>query len=238
MIAAIDSGNSSIKLGIFDQGSLIKSFNSDNLDEINRTVLSFPVKRIVISDVGGRFNNSDSLFPENINILKIGSTLKFPFTIRYRTPGSLGPDRIAAVAGAWSQFGPANILIIDSGTCLTYDFIDHQGNYLGGGISPGISMRFRALHEHTIGLPEIKPAENFNLIGSDTTSSILNGTLGGVAAEIRDLIGNFRGLYDPLKVVFCGGNAGFFETIIKDSIFVVPQLVLWGLAVISGYNEI
>jgi type III pantothenate kinase len=238
MIAAIDSGNSHIKLGIFDKAKLIKSYNSVDEGAIAGILSGDQVKRVVISDVGGRLDRLVEELSGKIPVLSVQAGLKFPFRISYKTPETLGTDRIAAVAGAWDKFGPADILVIDTGSCITYDFIDHEGNYHGGGISPGIAMRLKSLHTFTAGLPEIEPQDDFGLLGTDTRSSMINGTVGGVVEEIKGLIKNFQHNNPGIKTVLCGGNAVFFESRLKGTIFVVPGLVLYGLVVISGYNEI
>jgi len=238
MIAAIDSGNTHIKLGIFDKAKLMKSYNSVDTGTVIKIIQEEQAGRVVISDVGNRLQHLEIGLSGKIPVLRIHSDLKFPFNIAYKTPRTLGTDRIAAVAGAWDKLGPADILVVDTGTCITYDFIDRSGNYLGGGISPGIDMRLRALHAFTAGLPEIGLTLDYNLLGTDTHSSIINGTVGGVVEEVKGLIRNFQHNNSDLKIVLCGGNAVFFESKLKGTIFVVPGLVLYGLAVIAGYNEI
>ena len=238
MIAAIDSGNSHIKLGIFDKAKLIKSYNSVEEDNLINIIKEEQVNRVVLSDVGGNLAHLAGNLAGSIPVLTIHTGLNYPFRINYKTPGTLGTDRVAAVAGAWEKFGPADILIIDTGTCITYDFIDSTGNYNGGGISPGLKMRLKALHTFTSGLPEIELSTDYDLLGNDTKSSMINGTIGGTVEEVKGLIKNFQYNKPGLKTVLCGGNAVFFESRLKGSIFVVPGLVLYGLVVISGYNEI
>jgi type III pantothenate kinase len=238
MIAAIDSGNSHIKLGIFNKSKLIKSYNSVMAGDLIKILKEEPVSRVILSDVGGNLVHLAEELEGSIPVLKVHAGLNFRFRINYKTPETLGTDRIAAVAGAWEKFGPADILVIDTGSCITYDLIDHSGNYNGGGISPGIAMRLKALHDYTSGLPEIEPDTEYDLLGLDTKSSIINGTVGGAVEEIKGLIKNLQHNNPGIKTVLCGGNAVFFESRLKGTIFVVPGLVLYGLVVISGYNEI
>lgn len=237
MIAAIDSGNSGIKLGIFEKGALIKHYNSVSVPELKDILTGSAVNEAVISDVGGNKEKIILSIPEKCKMLIVGADLKFPFKISYHTPETLGTDRIAAIAGAWDKFGPSDILAIDIGTCITYDFINKEGIYCGGGISPGIEMRLKALSHFTASLPSVQPVTDYPLFGTDTKSSIISGTLGGAESEIKGIVERFRKTYGDLKVVLCGGGAGFFESKLKGSIFVVPELVLWGLVVISSYNE-
>ena len=142
------------------------------------------------------------------------------------------------MAGAWDQYGGSDILVINAGTCITYDFIDKEGNYLGGGISPGIDLRLKSLHDFTANLPDVRNNADYVLIGTDTESSIRSGTIGGAVEEIYGMIGRYRIYYPDLKIVMCGGSSAFFESKIKGTIFVHPELVLRGLRVIAEHNEI
>jgi type III pantothenate kinase len=238
MIAAIDSGNSSVKLGIFKEGVLIKTFNSVANTDIPSILRSYPFKKIIISDVGGKKEELISMMPENARLIIMNHELNFEFTIKYKTPQTLGTDRLAGIAGAWNKYGPSNILVVDIGTCVTYDFIDHLGNYWGGGISPGIDLRIKSLHAFTSNLPLVIPQGRFKLFGNDTDSSIQSGTVGGIVAEINGMMECYREKYSSLKIVICGGSSGFFESKIKGPIFVFPGLVLWGLCIIAIHNEI
>ncbi len=237
MIAVIDSGNSSVKLGIFDQAKLIKSYNSLSLPSIKKHLRDFGIDRVVISDVGGRKKMLMRACSGKIKTLWVSAGLKFPIKIKYKSPESLGSDRIAAITGAWHRFGPANILVIDSGTCLTYDFVDENSKYLGGGISPGISMRLKALHAFTSSLPEIDFRRQFEFLGKDTKSSILSGTLGGIIYETEGIIKKFRKKFPDIKIILCGGNTDFLRANLKSSVHVIPDLILWGLLSVAVYNE-
>ncbi len=238
MIAAIDSGNSSVKLGIFEHRKLIYVNYSVSVPEIPAILENFRVARAIISDVAGKNDDLVSALPEGTPVLIVRHDLRFPFSINYATPETLGTDRISAVAGAWDAYGPSDILVINCGTCITYDIIDKGGNYKGGGISPGIILRLRSLHQFTAGLPEVPVIRDFPLVGTDTVSSIHSGTLGGAVAEINGMIERYLIYYPDLKIVMSGGFSEFFESKIKGTIFVNPELVLWGLRVIAQHNEI
>jgi len=150
----------------------------------------------------------------------------------------LGKDRIAAVTGAWSMFPAKNILAIDAGTCITYDLITSNGEYLGGGISPGIRMRFQAMHTFTGKLPLVEPEDFDELIGRSTRESLLSGVYNGVMAEISELIRLYGKKFDDLTVILTGGDHVFLHNKLKISIFAVPELVLLGLNEIFDYNDI
>jgi type III pantothenate kinase len=238
MIAAIDSGNSAVKLGIFDQQKLIYVNYSAQVETIPGLLRNHPVHRVIISDVAGKKNDLVSALGNSAKILHVRHDLKFPFHIRYGSPETLGTDRISSVAGAWDRYGGSDILVINAGTCITYDLIDKEGNYLGGGISPGIDLRLKSLHAFTASLPDVLNNGDYVLIGDDTESSIRGGTIGGAVEEIYGMIGRYRIYYPDLKTVMCGGSSAFFESKIKGTIFVHPELVLWGLRVIAEHNEI
>lgn len=238
MIAAIDSGNSSVKLGIFDQGKLIKSFYSLSIPSAAGIInTSYTESRIIVSDVGGNTKEIMDLFSGVKELLWVNSKLKFPFRILYKTPESLGSDRLAAVAGAWEGWGPGNLLVIDIGTCITYDFIDRQAQYRGGGISPGLTIRLKSLNRFTSALPEISPNNRYSLYGDDTPSSILSGTQGGLIAELNGMIQLYKESFPDLKIIMGGRNAGFFEPGMKSPVIIHPDLILWGLSAIARYNE-
>src|SRR5690606_709080 len=153
----------------------------------------------------------------------------------YKTPQTLGLDRFAGVIGAAALYPEQNSLVIDAGTCITYDRIDKNRNYDGGGISPGLSMRFQAMHELTEKLPLIAPDLHFmEKIGTDTRSSLLAGAQQGLINEALGFINDYELRFEALQIILCGGDFKFFDTRLKNSIFahsvkVEPHLVLIGL---------
>jgi len=161
--------------------------------------------------------------------LQLTSTLPLPINNRYKTPETLGVDRIAAVCGALEIFPNRNCLVIDAGTAITYDFMDCDKNYWGGAISPGIAMRFKALHTLTERLPLIGATENFQLTGDSTETSIQSGVLYGVIGEMDGFISKYLNLHPDLGVVLTGGDTFFFENNLKQPIFAARELVLSGL---------
>ncbi len=160
---------------------------------------------------------------------QLDASLSLPINNCYKTPQTLGVDRIAAVCGAFEIFPDRDCLVIDAGTAITYDFIDRKKNYMGGAISPGISMRFKALHTFTERLPLIAQTDNFDLIGDSTETCILSGVLNGVVQEMNGCIEQYRTAYPNLGVVLTGGHTLFFENKLKQPIFAARDLVLSGL---------
>ena len=184
--------------------------------------------------------------PENIPLAVPGKMIwlshetPVPIQNQYGTPATLGMDRLAAVVGASYSFAGQDCLVIDAGTCITFDYIDRDKNYLGGSISPGLAMKFKALHTFTGKLPLVeqteKNVEQVPLIGQDTVSCLQSGVFNGTLAEVEGLITTYTKQSPDLVTVMCGGDAPFFETNLKARIFAVPDLVLIGLNRILNYN--
>ena len=236
MILVIDSGNTFTKIGQFDNGKLNKIYQNESITDVLQTIKKLNPDKIV----AGSVNFSVEILKENLTdipIYSIDSETPVSFHLNYKTPGTLGIDRKAVVAYAWEQNPNENILVIDAGTCITYDFIDKYGIYQGGGISPGLEMRFKALNEYTANLPEISFEESAQLIGDSTRNSILSGVVNGSIAEIRGIIKQYEQKFDNLTIFMSGGSAIFFESKIKRSIFAIPNMGLLGLFSIYEYNN-
>jgi len=232
----IDIGNTNAKAAIFVEGKITKIFNNILLDSLKLLVKEEDWRGIIISDVSKKLEKGliDNLKEKGAIFLSSGT--KVPFKIDYDTPHTLGPDRIAAIAGA-VELRPGNpCLVIDAGTCIKFDFIDQHKVYRGGSISPGIDMRFKALNAFTGGLPMVEFDQNVGLIGKSTKTCLQSGVLYGVIAEIDGVIGQYSQYFDGLNIIICGGNTNFFESKIKGAIFAVPHLVLLGLNGILEYN--
>ena len=160
-----------------------------------------------------------------------------PIINSYKTPLTLGKDRLAAVVGASVLHPGKDILVFDAGTCLTIDFINSNKEYIGGRISPGIKMRYSALHTFTDKLPLIKSEKNVLVIGNDTKTSIISGVQQGILAEVKTIISEYKSQNTDTVFVFTGGDSFYFEKELKNSIFANPNLVLIGLNEILDYNE-
>ncbi len=236
MIVAIDSGNSSSKAGVFIDDKLINVSEFNTYDSLINEVRRLHPDQVLICSVNfpyGRFLEDLGSFP----VFTLTAHASLPFTVSYKSLQTLGVDRMALAAGARDRFRNKNILIIDAGTCITYDCITARGEYRGGSISPGIDIRFKSLHEFTANLPLVAFRPDPLLIGNSTEHSILSGIIHGTVAEITGMIREYKIKYPDLLVVFSGGNVKFFESKIKDPIFALPNLVLLGLYSIFKYNE-
>ena len=240
MKLVIDVGNTKVKAGVFSQKQLIEVFYSDTMNI--RFIENMCNKYVAISSV--IFSSVIDISDEILQFLKrkfycieLFETTPIPIINLYKTPSTLGKDRLAGVVGAYFLSPSQNTLVIDAGTCITYDFINCDGKYMGGSISPGLFMRFRALHTFTGKLPLVSIGNKYDLIGVDTETSIRSGVVNGVVAEIEGIISKYEKNNFHLKTFLCGGDASFLADKIKNSIFAVPELVLTGLNEILDYND-
>lgn len=236
MNLAIDIGNTQIKIGLFDKNGLKEVFAPGiGVEEI---LANKKIKHSIISKTGVNDEVEYWLKEKKIKTMVLSSQLKLPLEILYKTPETLGADRIAGSVAASALFEGKNVLKIDFGTCITYDFVNNKHQYLGGAISPGLIMRFKALHNYTAKLPLVDPMQylNYELTGSDTATSILSGVVNGIKEEVAGIIKEYNLRFGNLQVVGTGGDAGFFVTLLKNEIFARPYLVLEGLNHILNYN--
>lgn len=237
----IDIGNTRTKLAVFHENNLIDLQVSERpeLVFLNKVLMTYPdVSASVLSSVRDYPIEFDTLLKRVGFFLKINAEILLPFKNLYQTPQSLGKDRLAIVAGAKARFPQENVLAIDAGTTITYDFINKNGEYLGGGISPGIVMRLKALHTFTDKLPFISSMEmKIPLIGNTTKMAILSGVMNGVVVELDGIIDRYKQQFNGLKIIMGGGDHKYFDTRVKNNIFASPNIVLEGLKEILDFNE-
>jgi type III pantothenate kinase len=232
---AVDYGNSSAKVAIFDQHELQERHTFAHRDDLKSFLEKTSAENFIISSVTAEAE-AVSRWSKARNKFVLSHTLPLPVKILYATPQTLGVDRLAASCGAVQLFPGKNTLVIDAGTCITYDFTDSSKQYYGGSISPGLKMRFQAVHTFTARLPLVNPAENPELIGNSTETSIQSGIVNGILAEIDGIIGRYKQKSPDLQVILCGGDGPFFENNLKASIFASPDLVLIGLNSVLIHN--
>ena len=235
MNIVLDVGNTYIKAGAFEgdvlQWSHIYEESSEAISKIQET----KPQNVFVSSV--RKENPFDVLAESTNLLYFNSQTVLPINIDYKTPETLGTDRIAAAVGATVLYPNQNNLVFDLGTCLTHGIVDHNQTYHGGSISPGLEMRLKALTHFTAKLPLVGiPSEKIELTGKSTSESILSGVLYGMQFEIEGFIEAYQNKYPSLNVLLTGGNAALFEKRLKEYIFVVAELNLIGLNRILNYN--
>ena len=235
MNLVVDIGNTSTKVGLFEHEELVRMDRQVYPSDLHSLLAENTPAKILISSVGEK--TADYLEAlKTFDPLTLSASLPLPFKIDYHTPGTLGNDRIAAVAGAQALFPHTNNLVIDCGTCITYDFLSKEDIYLGGSISPGLAMRFKALNTFTSNLPLVEYKENVPFIGKSTRECLLSGVVQGIIGEMNTFIDYYRSEFDHLKVIMCGGDTKFFENRVKARIFAAPELVLRGLNRILRHN--
>jgi type III pantothenate kinase len=211
---------------------------SDWKKGVENSLKNFPkIENIVVASVG-KLQKEDFLsFSESVNLHFISKESKFPFQNLYSTPNTLGIDRMVLAAGAVLQFPNKSRLVIDAGTCITYDFIDANDNYLGGAISPGIRLRYEALHNYTAKLPLLSKENPENLIGNSTSQSIHSGVINGVTMEIEGFVNSNLDKNDNFIIILTGGDSVFLAERLKNTIFANPNFLLESLNQTFQYNH-
>jgi type III pantothenate kinase len=241
MNLSIDLGNTYAKTGLFLEGKLVETNWELTYQGLVDYVQCVHPQKIIVSSVSyseEQLKDGFSNITPDIYLLK--STTPVPLTKLYDTPETLGADRVAAAIGAKVLYPEKNCLVIDMGTCITYDLVDADDNFHGGIISPGVRMRFKAMNTFTKRLPLLEPEgipEGIpELIGKNTKHAMQSGVMNGLLAEINGLIEEYDKVLTNINVIFCGGDATYFANRIKNPNFVVPELVLIGLNRILEYN--
>lgn len=238
----IDVGNTKVKLAVFDNQKRVekKSATHKNfLNKIKTLQKEYPdIKRAIISSVGNVSKEDLKQLDYYFKLLILNSSTKIPFKNCYETPTTLGVDRIALVSASVNKYPNKNVLIIDAGTCVTYDFITTKNEYLGGAISPGIRMRYNSLHNLTAGLPLLDTKPPQNLIGNSTSESIHSGIINGILKELDGIVQEYAKKYQDLTVILTGGDTKFLSKQLKSSIFANSNFLLEGLNFILEFNKI
>jgi type III pantothenate kinase len=240
MNLVIDIGNTACKAGVFEKGEKISArhWPISDIYLVPQWLDAYPgIEKAIVSSV--RNENDDitgSLEKTGINVLILDDKTPLPIINKYKSTSTLGRDRIAAAVGANSLFPGRNLLVIDAGTAITIDLVTAENEYLGGNISPGLSMRFRALNRLTDSLPLVEPAETSYLFGEKTEDAIRAGVQYGIIFELDEYINRQKKRYSDLQVIMTGGDAAFFDKKLKNSIFMDLDLNLHGLQRILDYN--
>ena len=237
----IDVGNSFVKLAVFE-GSMLKhkevvelNLVLEGIHILKETYTS--IKKAIISSVG-KLNKTDiKVISKSFDVMILDSNVKLPFKNLYATPNTLGVDRIAVVCASVEQFSNNNVLIIDAGTCVTYDFVTEKNEYMGGAISPGLRMRYKSLNNLTANLPLLESEIPKSIIGDSTNASIHSGVVYGLLKEIEGVIYEYHRKYSDLTVILTGGDTNFLSKQLKSSIFANSNFLLEGLNYILEFNS-
>lgn len=240
MLLTIDVGNTRIKAAVFEQNTLIAIFiftKEELLNEVNFILKKFPkIENLIVASVGNVEKEQFLFLKNSIQIHFVTTETQFPFNNLYSTPKTLGIDRMVLAAGAVLQFPNQNRLVIDAGTCITYDFVDEKDQYLGGAISPGIRLRYQSLNDYTAKLPLLTKKEPQHFIGDSTEESIHSGVINGVANEIDGFIEQYKTQYAKFIIILTGGDAEFLAKRLKNTIFANSNFLLESLNQTFQYN--
>ena len=231
MNLVLDVGNSLLKIALFEKSELIQKFKfSGNYKRNIEDIISkYKVTHSIISNVGRIDDSTINILKESTSLLLVSNQLKIPFKNLYKSKNTLGQDRLALVSAAAFNFPNENVLIVDVGSCITYDFKNNNNEYLGGGISPGISMRFKSLNTFTSNLPLIDFDNIHKLIGNNTKNSINSGVINGTISEINGIIQQYCEEFKNIRIILTGGDSNFLLKRIKNSIFADQNFLLVGL---------
>ena len=236
----VDIGNTRVKVAVFDVETLVYNQIYDSVlkrENIEYISARYPIDRAIVSQVGPLMDY-DSLFAD-ISYKILSADLKLPIQNLYKTPATLGSDRLAAAVGAVALYPNQNNLVIDMGTCITLDFVSSHNEYLGGAIMPGISMKFKALHTFTDKLPLLTfdNGDEVDIVGDDTRSSIFTGIINGTTMELEGFVERYVEKFGKMNIIFTGGDAIYFEKRVKFPNFVNSNLLPVGLNKILNTNE-
>lgn len=238
----VDIGNTRTKFAVFKDGELQELVYSSDRNEfvvLPRLLEKYPdLEKAILSATG---EISEALFDrlnENLALIPLSHHLILPFKNLYKTPETLGLDRIALVAAAAKHYPDSNVLIIDAGTCVTYDILEADGSYRGGAIAPGLQMRYDAMHHFTAKLPQLEPQPADDFQGGSTEEAMHAGAFRGLVSEINGAIKESSERFDDLTVILTGGDAQILRDHLKNGIFANSNFLLEGLDFLLELNAL
>jgi type III pantothenate kinase len=234
-----DFGNTRLKCAVFLEGKFSEEIllENDNEETIQHIIQKYKPQKSILSSVINHNTSIENLLKQETSFHKLDHQSKIPITTPVGKPDTIGADRLALVVAATNIFPKKNNLVIGLGSAITYNFINKYNEFLGGGISPGMEMRFKSLQAFTAKLPLIKADWNFPLVGYDTRTNILSGVIIGMAKEIDGTIDAYAEKYKNFNVLLSGGDIQYFAGRLKSRIFTDPYLIYKGLYAISEYNQ-
>ena len=235
----LDFGNTRQKCAIFNNAEIVDVvvLNTSSIEDLKNIIQQHQPTNSILSSVINHSIEIENLLVETTNFHKLNYQSKLPITTPVGKPETIGADRLAICSAVANMFPQQHNLAIGLGTCITYNFINKFGEFLGGSISPGMLMRFKAMNDYTALLPVIEAQHQFPLIGYDTKTNLLSGVLYGLAKEIDGIIDLYKEKYDKLNVVLTGGDAQFFAQHLVNKINDEPNLLFKGLLAISNANQ-
>ena len=240
MNLCIDIGNTRFKFAVFNADELVEVRRVTD-EEVTNTITElfdlYQIENMIASSTRkGIHPDILSREKETKLFIELGHQSELPISIHYKTPSTLGRDRIATAVGADYLYPDEACIIVDAGTCITYDFIDKEGNFLGGNIAPGMRMRLKAMNEYTANLPLVDKHLPGEILGKSTEEALQNGAIRGTIYEIDSFIRQIEKKYGDSRIILTGGDANNFVDYFKSKIFVVQNLALIGLNQILKHN--
>jgi len=234
----IDIGNTQSKIGIFEDSELIDTILVDSITEdlLDTLFNKYHIKNSIVSNVNESSSKITEILKSKTNYINFDNFTKIPFLNLYKTPETLGLDRIALVAAATNLETPNNVLVVSLGTCVTFEFLNRKLEYLGGAISPGLLMRLKAMNEFTAKLPLLDLDEPTDFNGSSTNECMQSGAFYGITGEINVRLSLYENKFGKTDLVLSGGDCFLFEKHLKNALFAHPYLTLFGLNKIINYN--
>jgi type III pantothenate kinase len=234
-----DFGNTRLKIAFFQNAKLAEVIviENDEIAIIGSVLEKFDAQKTILSSVINHNPEIETLLAKKTKFHKLSHLSKLPFTTPVGKPETIGADRLALTAAAVYFFPKQHNLVLGMGSCITYNFINADHEFLGGGISPGMAMRMKALNQFTAKLPIVKPDGNVPLVGYDTVTNILSGVVIGMAKEIDGFIDVFKERYGNFNVHLTGGDLVYLAPHLKNQIFADPELIFKGLYAISEVNN-
>ena len=234
----LDFGNTRQKCAVFNNNELIDVIvlNSSSNDDLLNVIDAHNPTHSILSSVINHNIEVEEILAAKTHFHKLNYLSKLPITTPAGKPETIGADRLAICSAAANMFPQQHNLAIGLGTCITYNFINKFGEFLGGSISPGMIMRFKAMNDYTALLPIVKAEHQFPLVGYDTKTNLLSGVLYGLAKEVDGIIDLYKEKYDKLNIVLTGGDADFFSHHLKNKIDYEPNLLFKGLLEICNRN--
>jgi len=236
----LDLGNTNQKIALFDAGDLlwVKTYKHIGLPVLKKIVKEHSgIESCILSAVVNVPPGLESYLEEHFWFIFLDALTPLPILNHYSTRDTLGKDRLAAAVAGFTRYPGKPVLVINAGTALTFDLVTVGGEYLGGSISPGMNLRFRALHTFTKRLPLLSYSEINYLTGNNTEQSVLSGVINGMSAEIEGIIASYRKEYPAIKIILSGGDLNYFVNRLKISIFALPNIVIYGLQQILAFND-
>lgn len=236
---AFDFGNTRKKVAVFD-GDVYQeeiSLENDDVTTIQNLVKKYSPAASILSSVVQHNKEIEKVLADVSKFHLISPTTKLNFTSPVGKPETIGADRLCLIAAAARFFPGKNNLVIALGSCITYNFMNQQAEFLGGGISPGMDMRFKSMHEHTALLPLVSSSWNIPLIGYDTKTNLQSGVLNGMAGEIAYTTDLYAKKFSNFNAVLTGGNSTYFATVLKNKIFADYNFLFKGLYALSELNN-